>query len=124
MYCPKPFSLSSINCLDVVKDAFSKQLIELKLKGFGFRGEVIGRMVFTNLDVQTDLDDNGEEYVIDVLFEGEAVQSDRTYQIATADMFTFGRLLPGIANASVTTLFLPEFIRELLVQTLIEWRDN
>ena len=127
--CPHPINVCIVDLqgdelLDVVTDAFSKQLIELKLKGFGFRGEVIGRMVFTNLDVQTDLDDNGEEYVIDVLFEGKAVQSDRTYQIATADMFTFGRLLPGIANASVTTLFLPEFIRELLVQTLIEWRNN
>src|SRR5690625_4765093 len=124
MYCPKPFSLSSINCLDVVKDAFSKQLIELKLKGFGFRGEVVGRMVFANLDVQTDLDDSGEEYVIDVLFEGKALQSDRTYQIATADMFTFGRLLPGIANVPVNTLFLTEFISELLVQIRMKWRES
>jgi len=124
--CPHPINICVVRLtgdelMEVVKDAFSRQLMELKLKGFGFRGEVVGRMVFAHLDVETDFDENGIEYVISVSYEGRSLQSSKMYQIATADMFTFGRLLPGVANAPVQQLFLPEFIRELLVETLIEW---
>ena len=127
--CPHPINVCTVELngdelSEVVEDAFSKQLMELKLKGFGFRGDIVGRMVFAHLDVQTDFDDNGEEYVVGVLYEGEVLQPERMYQIATADMFTFGRLLPGVASAPINRLFLPEFIRELLVQTLIESQGN
>lgn len=127
--CPHPINVCVVELngealYDVVHDAFSTQLMELKLKGFGFRGEVIGRMVFAGLDVQTDVDENGQEYVIDVLFQGRPLEATKVYQIATADMFTFGRLLPGIANVPVHKLFLPELIRELLVQTLIDWQKE
>lgn len=127
--CPHPINLCTVRLhgdelLEVVEDAFSKQLMELRLKGFGFRGEIVGRMVFANLDVMTEYDENGEEYVVNVLYEGQALKADKVYEIATADMFTFGRLLPGIANAEVHQLFLPEFIRELLVKTLIEQQET
>lgn len=127
--CPHPINLCVVTLqgdelLDVVVDAFSKELIELKLKGFGFRGEVVGRMVFSHLEVYTDFDDNGEEFVHHVLYDGKPVDKTKMYDVATADMFTFGRLLPGIANAEIRHLYLPEFIRELLVLTLIEWKDK
>lgn len=127
--CPHPINICVV-CLtgdelwNVVKDAFSTQLMELKLKGFGFRGEVIGRMVFAQLEVKTSFNDHGEEYVVEVLFKGQPLESEKMYQIATADMFTFGRLLPGIAEAPVHQLFLPEFIRELLVGTLVDWKNE
>lgn len=127
--CPHPINICTVRLSgdelwNVVNDAFSTQLMELKLKGFGFRGEVIGRMVFANLNVKTAFNDHGEEYVVDVLFDDKPLQSDKVYDIATADMFTFGRLLPDIANAPVHQLFLPEFIRELLVGTLLDWKHE
>ena len=127
--CPHPINICTVRLTgdelwNVVNDAFSSQLIELKLKGFGFRGEVIGRMVFANLNVETAFHEHGEEYVVDVLFNNSPLQSDKVYHIATADMFTFGRLLPDIANAPVHQLFLPEFIRALLVGTLLDWADE
>lgn len=127
--CPHPINLcvvtlSGEELLEVVKDAFSSELMELKLKGFGFRGEVIGRMVFSELDVQTGFDEHGQEYVVDVLYQYEALEKTKMYSVVTADMFTFGRLLPGIAKSDIRTLFLPEFIREWLVQTLIDWKKS
>src|SRR5699024_5490494 len=102
----------------------STQLMELKLKGFGFRGEVIGRMVFSNLYVKTTFNEHGEEYVVDILFDDKPLQSDKVYDIATGDMFTCGRLLTDIEKAQVHQLFLPQFIRELLVGTLLDWKKE
>lgn len=127
--CPHPINpcvvvLNGDELLEVVRASLSKQLMELELKGFGFRGEMIGRMVFANLDVQTDFHPNGLEFVKAVLFNGEPLDSDKKYKVATADTFTFGRLLPEIAKSEVKQLFLPELIRELLVQTLLEYEQD
>lgn len=124
--CPHPInacvvSLKGSELLEVVRASFTRELMELQLKGFGFRGEKIGRMVFSGLDVDTDFHSNGHEYVKQVNFQGTPLEQNRTYLLATADMFTFGRLLPEIARAETKILYLPEFLRELLVMTL---KDN
>lgn len=121
---PCVVTLNGNELMEVIRASLSKQLMELELKGFGFRGEVIGRIVFANLDVQTAFHKDGQEYVKKVLFNGMPIVSERKYKLATADMFTFGRLLPEIARSEVKTLFLPEFIREILVQTLLDYPKN
>lgn len=127
--CPHPInpcvvSLTGRELTEVVRASLSKSLMELELKGFGFRGEVIGRMIFANLDVVTNFHDSGEEYVRRILFKGKPLDPNRTYTVATADTFTFGRLLPEVAKSELKQLFLPEFIREILVQTLLEYTDT
>ncbi len=126
--CPHPINpcvvtLSGDEIQEVVRVSLTEELINLELKGFGFRGVVIGRMVFANLDVVTDFHDNGQEYVKAVLFNGVPLESKRLYKLVTADTFTFGRLLPEIARAKEKKLYLPEFIREILVKTLIEYQQ-
>lgn len=49
---------------------------------------------------------------------GEPLEKDRNYYIATGDLFTFGNLLPQISRSPEKKLFLPEFIRDLLIETL------
>ncbi|RDW20943.1 bifunctional metallophosphatase/5'-nucleotidase [Oceanobacillus chungangensis] len=122
--CPHPINpvvveLRGNELLEVVRSAFTKDFMELKLKGFGFRGEVIGRMMFSGIQVKTDFHDNGEEYVVDAVFDGGIpFEADRTYTVATADTFTFGRLLPEVARSETKHYFLPEFLRDLLAATL------
>ncbi|HLR70620.1 MAG TPA: bifunctional UDP-sugar hydrolase/5'-nucleotidase [Pseudogracilibacillus sp.] len=126
--CPHPInpcivSLNGYELQEVVRASLTDQLINLQLKGFGFRGVVIGRMVFANLEVMTEYHNNGKEYVKQVLFEGRPLETNRLYQVVTADTFTFGRLLPEVAKSEKKTLFLPEFIREILVETLKEYNS-
>src|SRR5699024_5162322 len=116
-------SLNGYELQEVVRASLTDQLINLQLKGFGFRGVVIGRMVFANLEVMTEYHNNGKEYVKQVLFEGRPLETNRLYQVVTADTFTFGRLLPEVAKSEKKTLFLPEFIREILVETLKEYNS-
>lgn len=121
--CPHPINpcvvkLNGDELIEVVRASLTKDFMELNLKGFGFRGEVIGRMVFAKLNIETDIHKNGQEYVRSVTLNNQPIQSDQTYTVATADTFTFGRLLPEIAKSKTKQYFLPEFIRDLLAHTL------
>ncbi|MFC3041384.1 bifunctional metallophosphatase/5'-nucleotidase [Virgibacillus xinjiangensis] len=121
--CPHPINpvvveLKGDELLEVIRASLTKDFMELKLKGFGFRGEVLGRMIFSGLKVETGFRPDGDEYVKRVMKNGEVLDMDRTYKVATADTFTFGRLLPEVAKSERKDYFLPEFLRDLLAVTL------
>lgn len=124
--CPHPINLCVVSLngdelIEVVRASFTKDFMELPLKGFGFRGKVLGRMVFSGIEVETKLRRDGYERVIDVRFNGEPLQKNKTYTVVTADTFTFGRFLPEIAKSKQKDLYLPEFIRDFLTKTLIRY---
>lgn len=121
--CPHPINpcvvkLTGSELMNVIHDSFRKEFIELKLTGYGFRGEVIGRMIFSGLEVTTKVYEYGEEYVTQVTLNGENLEPSKIYSIVTADTFTFGRLLPEIAEARHKKYFVPEFLRDILAHTL------
>lgn len=121
--CPHPINpcvveLTGDELREVIRVSFTKELVELQLKGFGFRGELIGRMVFSGLDVRTKLYQDGRETVQEVTMHGAPLDTDTTYTVAVADTFTFGRLLPEVARSETKNYFLPEFLRDLLAYTL------
>jgi len=121
--CPHPINpckvtLTGSELLEVIRQAHSKRFMELKLKGFGFRGEVLGRMVFSGVEVETVKDQEGNEHVKEVRFQGEPLGHNQTYTVATADTFTFGRLLPEISHSSDKKYYMPELLRDLLTHTL------
>src|SRR5690625_7766306 len=56
--CPHPINpcvveVNGDELLEVIRASFTKELMELELKGFGFLGVVIGRMVFSGLEIVT-----------------------------------------------------------------------
>ncbi|SFJ41232.1 2',3'-cyclic-nucleotide 2'-phosphodiesterase/5'-or 3'-nucleotidase, 5'-nucleotidase family [Halobacillus dabanensis] len=121
--CPHPMNpcrvdLRGVELLEVIRAAHTKELTETRLKGFGFRGEVIGKMVFAGVDIALELDDDGGEHVVNVSFDGEPIAHDRVYRFATADTFTFGRFFPEIAYAKSKTYYMPELLRDLLTEAL------
>ncbi|WP_419892795.1 bifunctional metallophosphatase/5'-nucleotidase [Oceanobacillus kimchii] len=124
--CPHPINpvlvdLKGDELIEVIRASLSTDFTELKLKGFGFRGEILGKMIFSGLDVITDFHRNGGEYVKAVYEQnGKQIDPDKTYYVATADTFTFGRLLPEIAKSTTKQYFVPEFLRDLLAETLIQ----
>lgn len=127
--CPHPINpcivtLNGADIKEVVKIALSKSFMELKLKGFGFRGEVLGRMVFSGFEIKTSYDEFGNENIEEILYEGEQIKNDEVFRVVTADTFTFGQLLPVVAQAEKKELFLPEFLREVLVYTLIHYNTD
>ncbi|MYL33727.1 bifunctional metallophosphatase/5'-nucleotidase [Pontibacillus yanchengensis] len=121
--CPHPMNpcrvaLQGDELLEVVRQAHAKRFMELKLKGFGFRGEIIGRMIFSGIEVVTETDSEGDEHVKRVTLQGEAIDLNKTYQVATADTFTFGKLLPEISHSPSKHYYMPELLRDLLTHTI------
>lgn len=127
--CPHPINpcvvtLTGKELKEVIEIVLSKSFMELKLKGFGFRGEVLGRMVFAGLDVKTSFQTDGSETIEAIMYGDSELNDTETYRVVTADTFTFGRLLPAVAEAEEKELFLPEFLREVLVYTLIHYEPQ
>lgn len=121
--CPHPINpavvyLRGDELIEVIRATLTEQFMQFKLKGLGFRGKVLGRMVFSNIDVQTKTLADGKLTVESIKYKGEDLIPNHLYKVATADTFTFGRLLPEIAKANKKRYFLPETIRDLLVRTL------
>ena len=126
--CPHPINpcivtLSGEELTEVVRASLTDQFKDLELKGFGFRGKVLGRMVFSGLDVKINSHEAGQEYVEDILIDNAPIERKKVYRIATGDLFTFGSMLPEVSRSPVKQLFLPEFIRDLLQETLMQKRN-
>lgn len=122
--CPHPINpvvveLSGKEIIEVARVTLTDEFTKMRLKGFGFRGVLLGRMLFSGLKVETEINKEGHEYVTSVkLSNGEELELNRKYKVATADTFTFGRILPPVARSQVKKYFLPEFLRDLLANTL------
>ncbi|MFD1361476.1 bifunctional metallophosphatase/5'-nucleotidase [Lentibacillus salinarum] len=121
--CPHPINpcvveLNGAELTEAIRASMTRDFTELKLKGFGFRGEILGKMIYAGLDVHTVLREDSSEYVEAIYYNGAPLDPEKLYKVATADTFTFGRLLPEVAKSEEKHYFLPEFLRDLLAYTL------
>lgn len=127
--CPHPInpcvvSLTGRELMEVIRVSLTQSFMEIRLKGFGFRGEVIGKMVFAGMEIILGTHEADEVHIKAVNIQGVPLRHNRNYTVATADMFTFGRLLPDIVKAKDKKYFVPEFLRDLLVTTVISLQKD
>ncbi|KMK77642.1 bifunctional metallophosphatase/5'-nucleotidase [Alkalihalobacillus pseudalcaliphilus] len=121
--CPHPINpciveLTGEELLATIQKAYTEEMRFLKLKGFGFRGKLLGKMIFTGIEIQS----NSDMEVLEVRVEGQLLEGKRTYRIATLDMYTFGYLFPEIYKAPHKEYLMPEFLRDILAWKLgQEW---
>ena len=109
--CPHPINpvklkLTGRELKEVIFHASSEETEKLRIKGLGFRGEVMGKMLYAGLDPEK-LSVNGAD-----------IEDDAFYTLATIDMFTLGTLFPVIRDAEDIDYFMPEFLRDLLAWKL------
>ncbi|MBM7646098.1 2',3'-cyclic-nucleotide 2'-phosphodiesterase (5'-nucleotidase family) [Scopulibacillus daqui] len=120
--CPHPINpckvfLTGYEIIEIIQKGLDPAFQTFELKGFGFRGKTIGKLIFSQLTYE--INKIGEtSKVVNVQMNGEPLELDRTYQVATIDMFTFGRLLPPIKEAPHKKFYLPEMLRDLLAWKL------
>lgn len=120
--CPHPINpckvlLKGDQLKEVILQARTQKMEELQLKGLGFRGKVMGRMVFSGAEVISKKLSDGKEHVQEIYINGEPLDPNRIYSVATIDMFTLGPLYPEISHASKKEYFMPEMLRDVL-----EWK--
>ncbi|MGM8215321.1 bifunctional metallophosphatase/5'-nucleotidase [Bacillaceae bacterium W0354] len=118
--CPHPMNpctmvLKGDELIEMIRMVEEERFIERELKGFGFRGKKIGKMIYANIELDYYERTN---YVETVYVNGKPIDTNKKYKIATADTFSFPQLVPAISSVKEKTYFLPEFIRDLLEECL------
>lgn len=121
--CPHPINpvavrLSGRELRETISQAASEQMEQLRIKGLGFRGEVMGRMVYAGAEAEAGILEDGVTHLLNVKVNGEEVDPERIYSVAVLDMFTLGKLFPYIRDSKEKQYFMPEFLRDLLAWKL------
>ncbi|MDG5788915.1 bifunctional UDP-sugar hydrolase/5'-nucleotidase [Evansella sp. AB-P1] len=118
--CPHPInpalvSISGEYLLEIIRQGKSSKMIEYPLKGFGFRGKILGEMIYDGLIIY-----NKSSYIqeSDVFVQGEMLERQKEYQLATLDMFTLGKIYPAISSIKEKKYFMPELLRDILAWKL------
>ncbi|NPC94062.1 bifunctional metallophosphatase/5'-nucleotidase [Bacillus sp. WMMC1349] len=109
--CPHPINpiklkLTGMEIKEIIHQASTNEMEQLQIKGLGFRGKVMGKMIYSGLNLEK------------LTINGENVETDLTYTLATIDMFTLGKFFPLIRTAKHIEYFMPEFLRDLLAWKL------
>lgn len=97
-------TLSGAELLEIYELSLNEEWPEIKVKGLGFRGVLMGAMIHERFYKNR----NG------TLFVGNrAVVPGETYTLATLDMFTFGFFFPSLQHAK-KEYCMPELLRDIL----------
>ncbi|XTP56770.1 bifunctional UDP-sugar hydrolase/5'-nucleotidase [Niallia sp. Krafla_26] len=114
--CPHPINpcvveLTGAELKEVLLQSLDEKWKEMQIMGLGFRGKVMGKMIYSGIEIQKRL----QSYQF--FIKGRSIDANLTYRVAIPDMFTFGKFFPSIFRAKNKKYFLPEFMRHLL-----EWK--
>jgi len=121
--CPHPINPCKVwvkgnELKEIILQANTEKMEQLKIKGLGFRGKVMGKMVYDGLQFKTIKRADGLVRITEIKINGEDLDPDKTYSLATIDMFTFGLLFPVIRDAKEKKYYMPEFLRDLLAEKI------
>lgn len=117
--CPSPINpcvmmLKGEYLLEALEQSLLTEFQTLKIRGYGFRGEQLGRLAVDGLKVTYSPYGSPMNKVISVTVNGESLELDKSYRIASIDMFTFNIGYKSLANYSEVSYFLPQFIRNVI----------
>ncbi|HET7578184.1 MAG TPA: bifunctional UDP-sugar hydrolase/5'-nucleotidase [Bacillales bacterium] len=115
--CPHPINpckitLTGSELREVIRQSATEEMEKKEIKGLGFRGKVLGTMVYDGVHVEY-----VDGKVRKVRVGAEPLDPKREYEVATLDMYTFGMIFPGFAEKE-KQYFLPEMLRDLLAWKL------
>lgn len=106
-----------------MKHSLTDEMIHRKITGLGFRGKVMGIMVFDGLEYESERLKDGVEHVHSIKINGIPLSRDKYYSVATIDIFLFSKIYPQIAASKEKQYYMPEFLRDLLQWKLEQLND-
>jgi len=121
--CPSPINPCTIRLRgDLILRSLEESLLpdfqNKEIRGFGFRGRVLGMLCLDGLEATADLKRDPYRRIREVRVNGEILDEKREYVVGTLDMFTFGVGYLGLKEGRDVRYFLPEFIRDVLSDAL------
>lgn len=123
--CPHPINpckleISGKVLKETILYSLSEKMVFKKIRGFGFRGSVMGIMVFDGVTYEEKKLNDGLCHITNIKINGNEVEPDRVYKVATIDMFAFAHFYPALVEAKVKKYYMPELLRDLIAWKLKE----
>ncbi|WP_341413862.1 bifunctional UDP-sugar hydrolase/5'-nucleotidase [Paenibacillus filicis] len=121
--CPSPINpcrlhLTGEQIVRALEESLLPEYQDKTIYGFGFRGKVLGSLAVDGMRVEYDPEAPPYAKVASVQIGGHPLETDRRYLVGTLDMFTFGTGYLSIGQGTGAEFYLPEFIRDVLLQEL------
>ncbi|MGM9988668.1 MAG: bifunctional metallophosphatase/5'-nucleotidase [Bacillaceae bacterium] len=106
--CPHPINpcvidIPGSSLQKLIEQASTEEIEKLEIKGLGFRGKVMGKMIY----------DGVKKEGSNLYINNELLHEEKIYRLGTLDMFTFGYIFPDLANYPIT-YFMPELLRDIV----------
>ncbi|GIO31395.1 putative metallophosphoesterase YunD [Paenibacillus albilobatus] len=117
--CPSPVNACVVTLKGKdIRNALEESLLPdfwgREIRGFGFRGEILGNVAVDGLEVLYDKGRIPYDRIVEITYMGERLQDEQEYEVGTLDMFTFGIGYESLAMGRNQRFLLPEFLRDLL----------
>ncbi len=123
--CPSPINpcrmrLAGAHIREALEQSLLPEYIAKPIKGYGFRGEVLGRLAVDGMSIGYDLSRPPMNRITSILVNGEVFDDERIYLVGTIDMFSFKVGYESLASAVQNEFYLPEFIRDVIASELVD----
>lgn len=123
--CPSPINpcrmrLNGAQILQALEETLLVENREQIIRGFGFRGTVLGMLCLDGIKVYYDPHGKPLQKIVrTILDNGESIALEQEYCVGTLDMFTFGIGYLSLKEGTDIKYYLPEFIRDVLTMQLL-----
>ncbi|MED4755260.1 bifunctional UDP-sugar hydrolase/5'-nucleotidase [Brevibacillus choshinensis] len=113
-------TLTGEQLTNVLEQAIQPETIQRELRGCGFRGKVEGWMGVDGLRIRYIAGEH--PHIVQIEVNGQPLVMDREYRVGTVDMYMYNRLFPDLLQGSQIQFFLPQMLREVVAQTVMDQR--
>ncbi|MCU6710408.1 bifunctional metallophosphatase/5'-nucleotidase [Paenibacillus sp. J5C_2022] len=122
--CPSPINpclmkIRGEHLRTALEQSLLPQYADKHIKGFGFRGEVLGTLAVDGVAITFDGSKPDMQKLIRVEVNGQPLCNERLYTVGTIDMFSFRIGYETLAEAESFQFYLPEFLRDVLEHELL-----
>jgi 5'-nucleotidase len=121
--CPHPINpvvlaISGKELRLTLEESLLEDYNKQEIRGFGFRGKVLGRLAVSGMTVKYDPTQPAYEKIKTIRMGEELLADEQMYQIATISMLAHGVGYPRLRQGKVIHIYLPELLREVLASGL------
>jgi 5'-nucleotidase len=121
--CPCPINpcrlrLSGANLLQALEESLLAEFQQKPIRGFGFRGEVLGVLSVDGMRIEYDPARPPMNRIISVTIGDDPLVMDLEYIVGTIDMFTFSIGYLSLGEGKQIEYLLPEFLRDVIAAEL------
>lgn len=121
--CPSPINpcrmqIAGKHIRAALEQSLLPEYIEKPMKGYGFRGKILGTLAVDGIEIELSCDAPVLERIRAVTVGGRPLEDERLYTVGTIDMFTFRAGYLSLSLGNELRFYMPEFIRDVIAHEL------